>query len=319
MLQYLVLVMVAQLQKLIVLMLLVATSSTFLWLMASGHLAFAFGAALMILCGHAFFLAGEFVLLSLTDVKIPASVRPSIGKLGRAWLIECVTTPRVFYWEQPFRSKAEPDYLPDHAVSRRGVVLVHGMFCNRGFWNAWIKRLRARQIPCIAVTLEPMFGSIDAYRAAIEASVACIESVTALPPIIVGHSMGGLAVRSWLAAYQADSRAHHIFTIATPHRGTLLAKFSRAANGKQMRIASSWLKQLVALDSPARLKRTTCFYSNCDNVVFPSHCATLDGASNRLLPGLGHVRLAFETQIFDAVCLQLTTSTLASERHDDAR
>ena len=36
----------------------------------------------------------------------------------------------------------------------------------------------------------------------------------------------------------------------------------------------------------------TCFYSHCDNIVFPPVTATLQGADNRHLPGVAHVQMA---------------------------
>jgi len=36
----------------------------------------------------------------------------------------------------------------------------------------------------------------------------------------------------------------------------------------------------------------TCYYSHCDNIVFPASRATLEGADNRHLPGVAHVQMA---------------------------
>jgi pimeloyl-ACP methyl ester carboxylesterase len=80
----------------------------------------------------------------------------------------------------------------------RGVVLVHGFLCNRAFWTPWLAPLRARGHAFVAVTLEPAFGSIDDYAPAIEAAVRRVTEATGQAPLIVGHSMGGLAIRAWL-------------------------------------------------------------------------------------------------------------------------
>ena len=78
------------------------------------------------------------------------------------------------------------------------MLFVHGFFCNRGLWNPWMRRLRAAGIPFVAVNLEPVFGSIDSYASIVEAAVRSLEQATGGAPVIVAHSMGGLAVRSWL-------------------------------------------------------------------------------------------------------------------------
>jgi hypothetical protein len=43
--------------------------------------------------------------------------------------------------------------------------------------------------------------------------------------------------------------------------------------------------------------RFTCWYSNCDNIVFPASTAALEGADNRLMRGVAHVALAFHPQV----------------------
>jgi triacylglycerol esterase/lipase EstA (alpha/beta hydrolase family) len=118
-----------------------------------------------------------------------------------------------------------------------------------------------------------------------------------LPPLLVCHSMGGLAARAWLRASSGYARVHHVVTIGTPHHGTWLARFSRVANGRQMRIGCDWQRQLERDLPPQQRALFTCWYSNCDNIVFPASTATLPGAENRLLRGVAHVRLALHAGV----------------------
>lgn len=62
-------------------------------------------------------------------------------------------------------------------------------------------------------------------------------------------------------------------------------------NGLEMRRNSAWLIALAAQEPPGHEGRFTCFYSNCDNIVFPPATATLAGADNRHLPGVAHVHM----------------------------
>ena len=242
--------------------------------------------------GFSAFLAGEFLLLAWVQSHA-GSHRATARQLMQAWWKEVLTTPRVFCWQQPFRSKREPDSVPDSVTSRRGVVFVHGFFCNRGLWNPWMASLRSMGVPFVAVNLEPVFGSIDNYAEIIEAAVRRLELVTTLAPVVIAHSMGGLAVRVWLRRDDNTSRVHRVVTIGTPHRGTWLARFGHTVNGKQMRINSAWLEQLSHSDGHDRYAKFTCVYSNCDNIVFPFETATLPGAQNLHVAGIAHVQLAF--------------------------
>ncbi|WP_332775445.1 esterase/lipase family protein [Polaromonas sp.] len=301
--------MLARLQQLITvsLLLLGAAWLAYFWrhspvLAVSGFLA--------IVLGYTAFLALEFVAQRYANRADPAP-QPSWAEVARAWLGEALTAPRVFFWRQPFRPHAIPDQLSAPAVmpGRRGVVFVHGFFCNRGFWTPWLKRLQGQGNAFVAVSLEPVFGSIDAYVPLLEDAVQRVTRATGLPPLLVCHSMGGLAARAWLQAMKAEARVHHVVTIGSPHRGTWLARFGHAANGRQMRLASEWQRQ-QDLGMPAnRHALFTCWYSNCDNIVFPVSTATLPGADNRLVRGAAHVQLAFLPPVMAATLALLNDPT----------
>jgi predicted alpha/beta hydrolase family esterase len=222
--------------------------------------------------------------------------RASLGALAAAWLREVFTAPRVFLWRQPFRTFAETDHLV--ASSQRGVVFIHGFVCNRAFWSPWLAQLRTQNRAFASVTLEPAFGSIDDYPALIEAAVAKVTEATGQAPVLICHSMGGLAARAWLCA-QADNEAriHCVITIGTPHFGTLLSKATLFQNTQQMQRFSAWLGQLSRAEPPARYAKFTCWYSNCDNIVVPTSTALLPGADNRLVTAQGHVSMAFSPRV----------------------
>ena len=257
----------------------------------AGHAGWALMGAALIVGGYALVLGLEFMLLRLAHGNDPTP-RASALQLLQAWCGEVLSAPTVFCWRQPFRSQRWPDVLPADARGRRGVLLVHGFVCNRGLWNAWLRRLHVQQVPVIAVNLEPVFGSIDDYIALLENAVQRLESATGLPPIIVAHSMGGLALRRWWAEQADETRVHRAITIATPHHGTWLARFAMTCNARQMQQISRWLLTLAAREPASRASHFTCFYGHCDNIVFPAATATLPGADNRHLPGVAHVHMA---------------------------
>jgi len=139
-----------------------------------------------------------------------------------------------------------------------------------------------------------VFGSIDDYVPIVEDAVLRITQATGEPPLLVCHSMGGLAARAWLRAAKNAQRVHRVITIGTPHRGTWLGRLSHTINGRQMRLDGAWVSRLA---QDADGTAFTCWYSNCDHIVFPASAATLPGADNRLLRGPAHVELAFEPQV----------------------
>ncbi|WP_411881172.1 esterase/lipase family protein [Polaromonas sp. YR568] len=291
--------MLAQLQRLITLSLVAAAIGWLLWFRGDSPVLAVTG-FLVIALGYTAFLALEFVFLHHVNKRDPAP-QPTWMELLRAWVGETLTAPRVFCWRQPFRMNVVPDRLaPAAAVhGRRGVVFVHGFFCNRGLWTPWLRRVQAGGRAFVAVNLEPLFGSIDDYAPQIDDAVRQVTEATGLPPLLVCHSMGGLAVRAWLKRMRAEARVFHVVTIGTPHRGTWLARFGHGHNGRQMRLLSDWQAQLDHEMPVGRHALFTCWYSNCDNIVFPTSTATLPGADNRLVRGAAHVQMAFLPHVMD--------------------
>jgi hypothetical protein len=269
------------------------------WVVLAGFLAIGLA--------HAVFLALEFLLMHAINRHDP-SPRAGLGALARAWLGESIAAPRVFLWQQPFRSQRWPDHIPDGRPGlpgRRGVVFVHGFVCNRGLWNSWLRRLDSQARVFCAVNLEPVFGSIDDYVPLIDAAVHRVTQATGAPPLVVCHSMGGLAVRAWLRERQADARVAHVVTLGTPHHGTWPARLSFVANGSQMRLDSRWLAQLRRDEPPGRAALFTCYYSACDNIVFPVSTALLPGARHIPVPGVAHVAMVFDSTVVDDVLASL--------------
>lgn len=158
----------------------------------------------------------------------------------------------------------------------------------------------------MAITLEPVFGTIDDGADAIDAAIRQATQATGMTPLIVTHSMGGLSVRAWLRARSADDRVHHIITIAAPHQGTAMAPYARSDVTKRMRIGSRWLTELAAAEPLSRYRLFTCFYGHCDNIVFPTRAATLPGADNRHVASAAHIQMVQRAEVFREALRRLT-------------
>ncbi len=265
---------------------------------------FAFPRSLYYFAATFFFvplLLVQFVIAWVVN-RTDTAPKASWSDVARSWLAETLLVVRVFCGYMAFTSNKFPDQLDDafSQRGRRGVVFIHGFVCNRGIWMPWLKKLTHSRRAFVAVNLTPVFGSIDRYVDAIDQAVRKVTLATGKPPLVVCHSMGGLAVRGWLRTSPgADDRVHHIITIGSPHQGTWLSRLPFPRNAQQMAIGSGWLKKLESAESASRYQLFTCYYSNCDNIVFPASKATLPGAQNRLMPGIAHVALAFDQTVIN--------------------
>ena len=244
------------------------------------------------------YIAILFIVIHYLNRNDPQR-RASFGALIQACLREASTAPSVFLWRQPFRTQAISDFL--QPSDKAGVVFIHGFFCNRAFWSPWMQQLRTQNRAFASVTLEPAFGSIDDYAPIVEAAVAKVTQATGQAPILICHSMGGLAARAWLRSNAAnDNRIKRVVTIGTPHFGTALSTKKALLpfiNTHQMQRLGAWTQQLAKDEPAGRYAKFTCWYSNCDNIVVPTSTAMLSGADNRLVTAQGHVSMAFSKRV----------------------
>lgn len=293
--------MIARLQQAFVLFFVLALAAWLAWQWPRSPLCAVLG-ALLPLALYLGVMAAEFALMHTVN-RADAAPRARAPQVLAAWWAEAWVALLVFGWRQPFRHRSQPDWLPAQPTGRRGVVLVHGFMCNRGLWLPWLARLKGAGHAHLAVNLEPVMGSIDGYAGIIEGAVQRVAAATGMAPVLLCHSMGGLAARAWLRAYAADDRVHRVLTLGTPHGGTWLGRFSQAVNGRQMRLEGDWVVALRRAEPAGRAALFTCWYSHCDNIVFPASTAALPGADNRCVEGLAHVQMALHPQVMQA-CLE---------------
>lgn len=254
-------------------------------------------------------LLGNLRSVSLLSLFLALAVinrqhRPSALHLLRAWWGEVWALEQSFGWRQPFAAHRHADSLPE-GTGKRGVLLLHGFSCNRGLWNGWMPELRRLGVPHIALTLEPIHGSIDSYADAIEQAIVQLEAATGQPPMLLAHSMGGLASRAWWRKYGREGRIGGLVTLGSPHAGTVMAFGAPMLNARQMRRRSAWLQGLG--QDLSKMPTPHCFFSDCDQIVCPAETATLPGARNVFLAGRGHLQLVDDPQVRTEVLALLQT------------
>ena len=260
----------------------------------------------VLVLGHPTLLAIELLLARRVAARSGAP-QPTWPDMVRAWFGEWVESTAIFGWRMPWRANAVEDHLPKTSRGLRGVVFVHGYICNRGLWNPWMTRLYKLDRAFVAVSLEPVFGSLDDYLPALERAVRRVEAATGLAPVIVAHSMGGLVARAWLRTRAAHKRSDgqdevaRLITIGTPHRGTWLAGLALSANGRQMRMDSAWMTALAAKEPPTLGGLVTSWWSECDQIVYPPPTAVYAGSEAKQLRGVGHIALTAREEIWNEI------------------
>ena len=219
----------------------------------------------------------------------------------RIWRDEALLFLRLALWRLPFGERSQADALGQ--AGQRGVLFIHGYLSHRGLWAEWQAALHRRGHASLSISLHPALASIDAWAVQIETAVQTLETSTGLAPLVVAHSLGGLAVRAWwrwqcrqgIDPVQAAERVHSVVTVACPHQGLEgPGLWCPGRPAREARSDSTWLAELAADETVYWRSRFLCILSDGDNIVFPVQQALLPDARILSVPACGHLQLLFD-------------------------
>lgn len=217
----------------------------------------------------------------------------------------------VFLLRQPW-TLGTPRMLAPTATAvppRLPVLLVHGYLCNHRTWDDVAHALRAAGHTVLAVNLEPLFTSIDHYASIIDAAASDLCKKSGYQQVaLVGHSMGGIAIRAWMRQH-GTAKVARVLTLGSPHVGTQIDPYPMTPNWRQMQWQSTWLGQLTASESDDTRALMRVALAAQDNIVYPQAVQVLAGVPTTVFEDMGHMQLCLEPQPIAWVCAQLANLT----------
>lgn len=169
-----------------------------------------------------------------------------------------------------FRRLRQPGIAPD-SVSPP-IILVHGLYHNPSAWTLFRRRLTAagfaniylfgysswnQNFPDLVKKLEDLIARVE-------------ERFPDRPPILIGHSLGGLLARACVQSPGESSHLSGVITLGTPHQGSKLAALGVGKLAKSLIYRGPLIKEL---EQGAPRADTPCvaLYSPVDNMVLPNH------------------------------------------------
>ena len=114
---------------------------------------------------------------------------------------------------------------------------------------------------------------------------------------VIGHSMGGVVGRYYVALGGGDGIVHRLITIGSPHGGTEVSKIGVGHPTRELVAGSTLLARVAAAPAPARTL-ITAIQSRADAMV---PLGLLAGAEMIELPDLGHVALLTSRRVADLI------------------
>ena len=253
-------------------------------------------------------------VLAITYTMVVARPGESSVAWWRALFGEIGASIVVFLLRQPW-TRGQPPLLPASSTVPAAipVVLVHGYTCNHRLWDTVATQLRARGHTVQAVNLEPVFTSIDHYAPIVDQAVQALRTHTGQAQVaLVGHSMGGLAIRAWARRYGL-AHAAQLISLGTPHAGTQVPQHLSSPNGRQMMWGSEWLQALRAQETEALRSRFSIALTAQDNIVYPQRAQVLEGVPATVFEGIGHLQMCLHQPVIDWLLERLHPTGMAPD------
>ncbi|HEX6733388.1 MAG TPA: alpha/beta fold hydrolase [Azonexus sp.] len=223
------------------------------------------------------------------------SPAPALGFAGRLRLIvgEYLAFLLTFVAVLPVERLWMPaDRLAPGA--RRPILLVHGYGCSRGVWWRLRRRLEAAGHTVATLSLVPPYTSMGKLVPQLNRRIEDVCAATGARQVtLLGHSMGGLVCRSYLARH-GSARVGRLITLATPHAGSELSRLGFGQNAREMEPGSLWLRDMALepVTVPAIALRNPY-----DNYVMPQDNQRLPGARDIELPPVGHIAMLYDDRV----------------------
>lgn len=201
-------------------------------------------------------------------------------------------------------------WLPERQPQATGpgvlppVILIHGLYHNASAW--FLYRLRLKRAGFGDVRIYAYASFFQSFESIVEGLAQCLLRAAEASPtgtvFLVGHSLGGLVIRSVCARAALRGRVAGIVTMGTPHRGSRLAGLLALGRlGRGLKPGGEVLegvRRLPVCPGPA-----LSLYSPMDSMVLPLSGSFLEerekdaGWTEECVAPVSHVGLLFDRRV----------------------
>jgi pimeloyl-ACP methyl ester carboxylesterase len=187
------------------------------------------------------------------------------------------------------------------------LILIHGIYNNAGAWLYMARALDKAGYNVSTYTYFSFFVPLDTILRDLDEHVTTVQRLTDRKPVLIGHSMGGLLSRKWLAEYNGNDRVRGVITLGTPHEGSKMAVFGPGALARGIRPNGSLVASLRDLPPISNLPCTSLVSPEDEAVLPSSSLIPPQGWTMRLTPPLPHFSMLFSPRTAAMLLEELRT------------
>ena len=184
------------------------------------------------------------------------------------------------------------------------ILFVHGWNSNSSTWTTMIGRFQADGWASNELyNWQYNYSQSNATTAQqISTKVNEILAATGATKVdIISHSMGGLSSRYYAKNLGGSAKIDEWVSLGGPNHGTDTASFCFSTACTEMRLNSTFTKNLNATDETPGTTNYRTWWSACDSIINPDSSVSLIGATNTQTACISHSDLHQNATVYAQV------------------
>lgn len=190
------------------------------------------------------------------------------------------------------------------AVARDPILFVHGWAENESLWTTMISNFSRDGYTAAELNnwrYNTSQSNVTTAREVKTKVEAILRATGAAKVDIITHSMGGLNTRYYLKNLAGTEKVDDWVSLGGPNHGTSTASFCFEASCVEMRVGSTFLRELNATDETPGAVSYGTWWSSCDEIINPDESVLLSGATNTAAGCVSHVGLTSNATVYAGV------------------
>jgi triacylglycerol lipase len=193
---------------------------------------------------------------------------------------------------------------PASSLAQDPILFVHGWTESSSLWNTMIGRFEKDGYPSSYLSAytynTSQSNKIDAEE--VKSHVESLLKTTGATKVdIIAHSMGSLNSRYYIKNLGGESKVDDWVSLGGPNHGTETANACGQTACIEMRVGSTFLKELNATDETPGAVNYGTWWSPCDEIINPDESVILSGASNHKTACMTHAALTTDETVYKEV------------------
>jgi triacylglycerol esterase/lipase EstA (alpha/beta hydrolase family) len=196
--------------------------------------------------------------------------------------------------------------IPATASAQDPILFVHGWSESASLWSTMIKNFEKDGYPksyLSAYSYNTSTSNKTLAETEVKSHVESLLKATGASKVdIIAHSMGSLNTR-WYVKFVAggQEKVDDWVSLGGPNHGTEVANICFGTTCNEMKIGSTFLKELNAGDETPGTVNYGTWWSPCDEFINPDESVVLSGATNTKTACMSHLSLVSDETVYKQV------------------